>query len=227
MESRLPQIFLLLAACQCFIIMSLICTRALVEARFIPSTSMQPTLQVGDRILIEKVSKWKGRMLERGAIVCFYPPKMYFPNGIDISFDIPHMLGRMTGLPFFPQDPVFIKRIIGIPGDRIKVASGAGVYVNDKLLEEPYVSAPANYDLNKLSDMGGLVMNKPMTPFAGQNEEIVVPPGMLFVLGDDRNKSEDSRLWGFLPEERVLGRTWLMVMPQWRYIRTPGYARGN
>ncbi|MBK9620929.1 MAG: signal peptidase I [Candidatus Obscuribacter sp.] len=214
MTSRLIRTVLAAFAFQCVFLLLIIALRLCVETRYIPSIAMQPTLQVNDRFFVEKLSKYRGDLVERGAIVCFYPPPIEMPGGKDPSFDIPHIMGRLTGLPLFPNDPVFVKRIIGLPGDRIQIKSGTGVFVNNKLLSEPYVSAPPSYDLDKLSDIYGRSMdNQPLKPYGNNNQPIVVPKGQLFVLGDNRDNSEDSHVWGFLPQERITGRAWVMVYP--------------
>ncbi len=210
----------------CLFAIVFIAVRLCAETRYVPSIAMQPTLQVNDRFLVEKLSKYRGDHIVRGAIVCFYPPPIEMPGGKDLSFDIPHIMGRLTGLPLFPKDPLFVKRIIGLPGDRIQIKAGTGVFINDKLLEEPYVSAPPSYDLDKLSDIYGRSLdNQPLKPYGNNNQPIVVPKGQLFVLGDNRDNSEDSHVWGFLPQERIMGRAWVMVYPFVQPMHSPDWIR--
>ena len=92
----------------------------------------------------------------------------------------------------FPHDPSrdFIKRIIALPGEAVEVHSGQ-VFINEQLLEEPYVRAPPLYSYPRRT----------------------VPPGEYFVLGDNRNNSSDSRSWGWLPQEYVIGKAWLSYWP--------------
>ncbi|MBX9689587.1 MAG: S26 family signal peptidase, partial [Candidatus Obscuribacterales bacterium] len=80
---------------------------ALAEARYIPSGSMEPSLQINDRVLVEKVSAWTMRPIERGDILVFYPPAIEL-GGQDISYEPLHFLGRLTGLPFLPIDTAYI-----------------------------------------------------------------------------------------------------------------------
>ncbi len=225
MLNRLLKTIYVIMVFQIAMTLCLIVLRSCVEARYVPSTAMQPTIRVGDRLILEKVSKWKNQLIERGAIVCFYPPPSQLPGGKDLSFDIPNVLGRLTGLPMFPTDAAYVKRIIGVSGDRIRVEPDVGVFVNDKLLKEPYVSAPASYSLSKLSDIGGPSPSGSLRPFENNSEPIVVPKGMMFVLGDDRNRSEDSHVWGFLPEDRIIGRAWLMISPLWEYMHDADWTR--
>ncbi|HEY9869840.1 MAG TPA: signal peptidase I, partial [Candidatus Obscuribacterales bacterium] len=128
---------------------------ALAEARYIPSSSMEPTLQINDRLLVEKVSGHLGKPIKRGDILVFYPPPIEM-GGRDLSNAPGPLLGRLTGLPFLPYEPAFIKRVIGLPGDHIRVQKGVGVFINGELLDESvYAKERPNYDLNVLGDIGG------------------------------------------------------------------------
>lgn len=198
------------------------------EARFIPSGSMEPTMQIGDRLLVEKISGWLQQPIKRGEVIVFYPPKEEMPDGKDLSYDPMHVLGRLTGLPFFPYENAYIKRVIGVPGDKIRVQKGVGVYINDQLLDEsPYAKERPSYDLNTLGDIGMRNFHgADLRPFADERlaeQPIVVPKGHLFVMGDNRNNSADSHVWGFLDEKRVIGRACLMF---WRWFQPPKYLDG-
>ncbi len=199
----------------------------IAEARFIPSSSMEPTLQIGDRLLVEKVSGHLRRPIRRGEIIVFYPPPAEM-GGKDLSNDPLTVLGRLTGLPFLPYEPAFIKRVIGLPGDKIRVQKNVGVFINDQLLDEsPYVKEKPQYDLNTLGDVGNRSnRGNDLRPYKDPkliNEPIVVPQGHLFVMGDNRNNSEDSHMWGFLDQNRVIGRACLLF---WRYFAPPRYLEG-
>src|SRR5580658_7157630 len=108
---------------------------AFAEARYIPSSSMEPTLQINDRLLVEKVSGHLGKKIERGDILVFYPPPIEL-GGHDLRYDPLTVLGRLTGLPFLPYEPAFIKRVVGLPGDHIRIQHGQGVFINGQLLDE-------------------------------------------------------------------------------------------
>lgn len=197
---------------------------ALAEARYIPSSSMEPTLQINDRLLVEKVSKNLAMPLQRGDILVFYPPPIEM-GGQDLKNDPLTILGRLTGLPFLPYEPAFIKRVVGLPGDHIRITRGQGVYINGQLLDEPYVKEPPNYDRNVLGDIGGPSNGRIIKPYGDPNDAnnpIIVPPGKLFMMGDNRNNSEDSHVWGFLPQERVIGKACLLF---WRQLQPPKYPK--
>lgn len=104
------------------------------------------------------------------------------------------------------SDEPYIKRIIGLPGDEVAIHDGA-VYINGKRLEEPYLRAA--------------------TTWRGMLEEpIVVPPGHVFVMGDNRNNSSDSRVFGPVPLERIIGKAWISYWPpsQMEVFAQPSYA---
>ncbi len=195
---------------------------AIGEARYIPSASMSPTLQINDRLIVEKVSKHFGQPIKRGDILVFYPPPLEM-GGQDLKQDPLSILGRLTGLPFLPNDPAFIKRVVGLPGDQIRVQAGMGVYVNGMPLNESlYIKEPPLYDLNVMGDIGGRnVQGEFIHPYAEKaNEPIIIPAGHLFMMGDNRNNSEDSHVWGFLDQKRVIGRAWVLI---WRRLNPPIY----
>jgi signal peptidase I len=133
------------------------------EPRFIPSDSMVPTLQIGDRLVIEKVF-YRFRPPASGEVIVFEPPALLQEYG-------------------YSADRAFIKRIIGVPGDRIAVHQGQ-VYRNGLALTESYIAESPKYEM----------------------EEVTVPPQEFFVMGDNRNNSNDSHVWGFLPQENIIGR---------------------
>jgi signal peptidase I len=144
------------------------------EPRYIPSESMVPTLEVGDRLIVEKLSYY-GHLPHRGDIVVFAPPPQLQEQG-------------------YQADQAFIKRVIGVPGDTVSVENGR-VFVNRELLTEAYIAEQPNY---------------PMSP-------IVVPPDSLFVMGDNRNNSNDSHIWGFLPTANVVGHACFRFWPLERF----------
>ena len=172
------------------IILTVIIRIFVAEARWIPSESMVPTLAVGDRLVVEKVS-YRFRSPQRGDIVVFIPPE--------------HV----------GTEDAFIKRIVGMPGDLIEIRLDEGVYVNGELLPENYTAEPPKLsgsypgDLTVLGDLRFF----PIAEGESRSDPIVVPPDRFFVMGDNRNNSQDSHVWGFLPRENIIGRTFVRFWP--------------
>lgn len=176
------------------VVMVIIIKFFLGEIRWIPSGSMNPTLIEKDRIVVERVTRFY-REFKRGDIVVFYPPM------VQLSSNPIKVFERLTG--FFCSDVAFIKRIIGLPGDKIEIKKNSkdgafSVIVNGKPLEEPYIKS--KYDYNDCSEQ----------MYCGP---MIVPEGHYFMMGDNRGNSQDSRYWGFLPEERIVGRAITLVWP--------------
>ncbi len=184
-----------------------------IEARYIPSESMVPTLKINDRLIVEKVTKNLRVVgldfpIKRGDVLVFYPPAEG-NRGKDLHYDPLSIFARWTGLPFLPQDDAYIKRVVGLPGDVIEIHKGEGVYINGKLLIESYANEVPNYNCIDLSDID--VYRR-----EGKSGKIVVPKGHLFMMGDNRNRSQDSHVWGFLDTRRIVGRAAVIV---WRTLK--------
>jgi signal peptidase I len=150
------------------LILALLIRSFVAEPRFIPSDSMIPTLRVGDRLVIEKIS-YRLHSPITGDIVVFNPPEQ---------------------LQGYARDQAFIKRIIGLPGQTVKIQNGK-VYLNGSPLTENYIAAPPEYQW-------------------GPN---IVPSDRVFVMGDNRNNSNDSHVWGFLPQTNIIGRACFRFWP--------------
>lgn len=275
------------------------------EARWIPSESMLPTLEVGDRLVIEKVS-YRFAKPQRGDIIVFVPPAVntltFIPdpkfvglirvpytvkdnqgllsnvatltvvvnpqggqadipfntdppnsdqtltgpqpvatddyvlatvnrplmiNVLDNDFDPDGTIDpdsidlnpgeggadkflRLEGQGIFKvNEPEFrgayIKRLIGLPGDRLRIANGT-VYVNGQSLLEPYIAEPPAYDCPGIECLG----------ITTEASDFEVPPGHYFMMGDNRNDSQDSHVWGFLPEQNIIGHTIVRFWPPHR-----------
>ena len=186
-----------------FVVIAVILIRFFVaELRWIPSGSMRPTLIEHDRIVVEKLTKYpnllKNHAFEntpkRGDIMIFYPPF------VKLETDPISVFRRLTG--FFCKDIAYIKRVVGLPGEKIEIKEGLNgaykVYINDKPLEEDYIMI--EYDFHKCNER----MNcGPM----------IIPEGHYFMMGDNRGNSYDSRFWGTLPKERFIGRAVFLFWP--------------
>ena len=186
----------------------------LVQAFFIPSGSMENTLQVGDRVMVNKVV-YHLRDIKRGDIVVFDGLDSFTPEVTiaEPTNPVSKALGWFAGLVGFapPSEKDFIKRVIGIPGDRVACCDAKGrVTVNGKPLDETSYLYPGN----KPSEQ----------PF-----DIVVPPGRLWVMGDHRAMSSDSRAHlgdpggGTVPESKVIGRAFVVIWPvsHWAWLSNP------
>ena len=133
---------------------------------------------------------------QRGDIIVFYPPDTTLKNSVGAVFS------RLTG--FFCKDIAYIKRVVGIPGDRINIKTDNNgetyVFINNEKLNEPYVNNPAETTY-KCTEQ---------TPYC---EDVIVPDNMYFMMGDNRGYSLDSRYWGFLPKDRVIGKAVFRFWP--------------
>jgi signal peptidase I len=168
------------------LILALLVRSFVAEPRFIPSESMVPTLEIGDRLVVEKVS-YRLHPPRRGDIVVFEPPLALQSAG-------------------YRADQAFIKRVVGLPGDAVAVRQGQ-VYINDQPLPEPYMNEPPAYDCP----------SRDCFVAAGQTFE--VPADRYFVMGDNRNRSNDSHMWGFLPKQNVIGRAYVRFWPLGRLAK--------
>jgi signal peptidase I len=140
-----------------------------IEPRWIPSGSMLPTLRLQDRILVEKLRPLLGMPLRPGTIVVFHPPEALVASGYDAQ-------------------AALIKRVVGVPGDRIEVREGR-LWRNGAALHPDWTPIAMEYQLPPLT----------------------VPADHLLVLGDNRNASLDSHVWGPLPQSELIGTA------VWRY----------
>ena len=133
------------------------------QVTVVRGASMEPTLHDNERLIANKIS-YRFESPERGEIIIFRPPLEIKRN--------------------------YIKRIIGVPGDKIEITNGE-IFLNDEKLQESYVKN---------------VSHENMSP-------TIVPDSSFFVLGDNRPNSSDSRYWGFVPRKNVVGRAWLIFWP--------------
>lgn len=166
----------------------------LVQAFYIPSGSMEPTLMPGDRILVNRLAYRFGHV-ERGDVIVFADPTPTTEHR-SILGGVLHWLGEGIGV-VRPENDDFIKRVIALPGETWEIKDGV-VYVNGAKLDEPYVNQA-----------------EPDTRSFGPE---TVPDGMLFVMGDNRLHSGDSRFpppggLGYIPIDKVIGQAFVIIYP--------------
>lgn len=164
------------------------------QAFYIPSSSMEDTLLINDRVMVSKLNYRIGD-INRGDVIVFDDPRGGFeePTETVLQSAIRNVL-ESVGL-VTPRSE-FIKRVIGLPGDVVEGHDG-GVWVDGERLVEPYLKDP-DYEH---PDFG----------------PVVVPDGMLFVMGDNRAASQDSRFFGPIPIDEVVGRAVVIIWPPSRW----------
>ncbi len=187
----------------------------IIQAFEIPSSSMENTLLIGDHVFVNRI--------------------IFSPETKWIRSLLPYRNPRHGDVFVFlsPSEPglYVVKRVIGTPGDHIRLEDGV-VYRNGKRLDEPYVIRRGDYNAyrdnfpdvpaspyDELSPEWRLTLSSHI-----QNGELVVPPDSYFAMGDNRDVSLDSRYWGFVPRENVIGRPefiyWSFETPPREYLRT-------
>ncbi len=181
----------------------------------IPSKSMVPTLKVGDYIL---VNKWiYGLRLpvlhnkiidvslpERGDVMVFYPPH---------------------------QDRYFIKRVIGLPGDKVNLIKGQLFINGEKMAQKAYMAEPAApRSVVMTEDLGStehLMQRRNLPTRLSLNFSTTVPAGHYFMMGDNRDNSSDSRVWGPVPENRIVGKAFARWMFWDSFTSLPSFERAG
>lgn len=146
-------------------VLSIVIRNYLVDTRIVPTGSMIPTIQLQDRLIVDRFF-YKHNPIERGDIVVFSAPVAA------------------------AEDKDLVKRVIGLPGEKLEIKSGT-VFINDRMLAEPYIENPADYDYGPVD----------------------IPDDSFFMLGDNRKYSKDSHVWGYVPAENLLGKVWIRYWP--------------
>lgn len=164
----------------------------LVQAFYIPSASMRDTLMEGDRVMVNKLAYRFGD-LSPGDVVVFDSPLAPHDDGETFFGAVLRNVGEALGLS--TPDTALIKRVIAIGGQTIEIRDSR-VIVDGIAIDEPYLREGIT-----MADFG----------------PVVVPEGQIFVMGDNRNQSEDSRRFGTVPEDDVVGRAFVKVWPPSRW----------
>jgi signal peptidase I len=191
---HLPTIPQTLASLMRTVVVALFVLTFVVQPLLIPSESMERTLLVGDFLLFNK--------------------QTYATPGLLGRWLLPYRSPARGDIVIFrhPDPPMLIKRVIGVPGDRLRIAGGQ-VFINDVALREPYAAyEPAQVDPGRDNFPGEIAPRlvdpewRRQTWSLTSDGELTVPAGEYFVMGDNRNHSRDSRYWGFVPRDAFVGR---------------------
>lgn len=191
-----------------FIVLVFFIVRGIVQNFKIEGSSMEPTLHSGQYILVNKLVYFH---FDLNAPLRLLPGQEPLEQRVIYPF---HQPRRGDIVVFeYPRDVSkdYIKRVIGLPGDTIEIRDGE-VLVNGAPLNQPYLADARTFCV---------------TGYACQNGPIEVPPGHVFVMGDNRANSSDSREWGPLPLDRVIGKAWLIYFPLTEWGLVPHYDYGE
>ncbi|MEV6614938.1 signal peptidase I [Streptomyces sp. NPDC051051] len=194
------------------LVLALLIKTFLVQAFLIPSGSMQNTLQEGDRVMVDKLTPWFGSEPERGEVVVFHDPDAWLRGRSTPEPNAAQTFLGWIGLMPSAGEKDLIKRVIGVGGDTVECSGTGPLKVNGKALDEPYVYAG----------------NTPCTDDGGGGRfKVVVPRGHLWVMGDHRQASSDSRYnqddkhHGMVPVGDVVGRAVVKAWPLDRWGTLP------
>lgn len=164
----------------------------LVQAFFIPSASMRDTLLEGDRVMVNKLAFRFGDPA-RGDVIVFDSPLVPHKTGESFLGAVVRNIGEALGLS--TPETALIKRVIAVGGETLEIHDGT-VFIDDVALVEPYVR-----EGSRMEDFG----------------PVTIPDGHVFVMGDNRNQSEDSRRFGTVPIDDIIGRAFVRVWPPSRW----------
>jgi signal peptidase I len=195
------------------ILLLLFATTTLVQAFVIPTGSMEDTLLIGDHLLVDKLS--------------------YSPKGSVSQYLLPYLDVKRGDIIVFryPEDikQTFVKRVIGVPGDHIRIENKQ-LYLNGKAAQEPYKYHKTEY-FDSYRDNFPSEPNMRVYPGAElmlnkhvKGNEVIVPDNCYFAMGDNRDSSLDSRYWGFVPRENIIGKPLIIY---WSYESSTDRLAGS
>ncbi|MGW0992989.1 signal peptidase I [Streptomyces sp. NPDC002520] len=196
------------------LVLALLIKTFLVQAFSIPSDSMQNTLQQGDRVLVDKLTPWFGSEPDRGEVVVFHDPDNWLAGEPAPNPNAVQKVLSWIGLMPSAEEKDLIKRVIGVGGDTVECKNTGPLLVNGHALNEPYVY-PGNTPCSQ-DDQGGQF-------------KVKVPKGFIWVMGDHRQNSRDSRYnqadknHGMVPVNEVVGRAIVKAWPinRWGTLPVP------
>ncbi|GAA2322754.1 signal peptidase I [Streptomyces kunmingensis] len=194
------------------LVLALVIKTFLVQAFSIPSASMENTLQIGDRVLVDKLTPWFGSEPERGEVIVFHDPDGWLEGEPTPEPNAVQQVLSWVGLMPSADEKDLIKRVVGVGGDTIECNGTGPLKVNGNALSEPYVYAG----------------NTPCTADnVGGTFKVKVPEGKVWVMGDHRQDSMDSRYHqsdknsGFVPVDNVVGRAIVVAWPPTHWSTLP------
>ena len=161
----------------------------------VKQSSMYPTSKEGDRVLISRRVLFNKSINRSDIVIIEAPMDSNSDDNIYANYQ------KKTGLSYFTYNIMgigkrsYIKRVIGLPGEHLYISEQGDVYINDKILEEPYL------------------VNGLKTPRTGAYYDVEIPKGYVFVMGDNREGSKDSRELGLIPIEKVEGKVIVRIWP--------------
>ncbi len=179
----------------------------IMQAFYIPSGSMKPTLRVGDRVLVEKISYLLGEP-SQGDVIVFARSVLGNTDRPDLPWtdDVRNYIRELLGLPTGAEED-YIKRVVAVSGDSIRYeGTPRRLFVNGERISEPYLERPDNSSTTITEG------NCPGKMVAAE-EACRVPAGMVFVMGDNRDNSADSRSIGPIEEDKIIGRGFVVIWP--------------
>ncbi|MGD6754712.1 signal peptidase I [Streptomyces sp. BH105] len=194
------------------LILALVIKTFLVQAFSIPSASMENTLKIGDRVLVDKLTPWFGSEPERGEVIVFHDPASWLEGEPTPEPNAVQTVLSWVGLMPSANEKDLIKRVVGVGGDTVECNGTGPLKINGKALNEPYVY-PGN---TPCSDDN-----------AGGTFKVKVPEGKVWVMGDHRQDSMDSRYHqndkngGFVPVDNVVGRAIVVAWPPTHWSTLP------
>ncbi|WP_306318718.1 MULTISPECIES: signal peptidase I [unclassified Streptomyces] len=194
------------------LVLALLIKTFLVQAFSIPSASMENTLKIGDRVLVDKLTPWFGSEPERGEVIVFHDPADWLAGEPAPEPNAVQTVLSWIGLMPSADEKDLIKRVVGVGGDTIECKGTGPLKVNGKALNEPYVY-PGN---TPCSDDN-----------AGGTFKVKVPEGKVWAMGDHRQDSMDSRYHqndkndGFVPVDNVVGRAIVVAWPPTHWSTLP------
>ena len=190
----------IIAVVLCLLIRYYLGTPTLVQQQ-----SMQTTLIPGDRLILSKIGRTTGKTFERGEIITFEAPSSNITPASEVNYNYPvaqyknEPQGLFSKFVYYILElnkTSYIKRIIGVAGDHIEIKDDK-VYLNGQELKEDYLNSDVKTNLGSY----------------GVYSDIVVPQGYVFVMGDNRDHSTDSRCFGCIPVSKIEGRVWIRFWP--------------